>query len=91
VGGLDQGVAVAPVAASASGANFSASLGTAVDQLQALQSKSQTLAVQAVTGQLENIHDYTIAAAEASTALQLAAAVRDRAVSAFQEIMRMQA
>ncbi|GAA1648086.1 hypothetical protein GCM10009790_31520 [Georgenia ruanii] len=47
--------------------------------------------MQAVTGQLEDIHDYTIAATEAQVALELTAAVRNKAVDAFTEIMRMQA
>ncbi|GIG22616.1 hypothetical protein Cch01nite_33400 [Cellulomonas chitinilytica] len=62
-----------------------------VDSLQQLQSTSNDLAVKAVTGDLDDVHDYTIAAAEASTAIELTAAVRNKAVDAFNEIMRMQA
>jgi flagellar hook-basal body complex protein FliE len=90
-GGLDSAVAIARTGVTAGGSDFATVLGGAVDQLQGLQNTSQSLAIRAMTGDLENVHDYTIAAAEASTALQLAAAVRDRAVTAFQEIMRMQA
>ena len=73
-----------------SGAGFASVLGS-LDQLQSLQSTSNDLAVQAVTGDLDDVHDYTIAAAEASTAMELTAAVRNKAVEAFSEIMRMQA
>ncbi|KMM46912.1 MAG: flagellar hook-basal body complex protein FliE [Cellulomonas sp.] len=82
-GGLD-------AAAAASGAQFGSVL-SSVDSLQAMQSKTAGLAVAAVTGDLENVHDYTIAAAESSLALELTAAVRNKAVDAFNEIMRMQA
>jgi len=83
--------APAPVAGDpAAGARFDSVLG-GIDALQQLQSTSQGLAVKAVTGDLDDVHDYTIAAAEASTALELTAAVRNKAVDAFTEIMRMQA
>ncbi|GEK19343.1 hypothetical protein CPE01_30760 [Cellulomonas persica] len=64
---------------------------SSIDTLQAMQAKSADLSVAAVTGDLENVHDYTIAAAESSLALELTAAVRNKAVDAFNEIMRMQA
>jgi flagellar hook-basal body complex protein FliE len=91
-----QPTAVAPVGAPAVGAvaddgGFAGALAASVDGLQQMQATSQTLAVQAVTGELDDVHDYTIAAAQASTALELTAAVRNKAVEAFTEIMRMQA
>ena len=52
---------------------------------------TDALAVKAVTGTLDNVHDYTIAASEAKVTLELTAAVRNKAVDAFTEIMRMQA
>lgn len=75
----------------ANGDAFATSLTGAVDELQQLQSTSNTLAVGAVTGDLQDIHQATIAAARASVTLDLMVAVRDRGVSAFNEIMRMQA
>ncbi len=84
--------AAAGAPAAATGAvPFAQSLGSAVDNLQGLQSTSADLAVKAVTGELDNVHDYTIASTEAAVALELTAAVRNRAVDAFTEIMRMQA
>ena len=61
-----------------------------LDRLEGLTDKADNLAVQAATGKLENIHDYTIAASEASVASQLTVSLRNRAVEAFNEIMRMQ-
>ena len=70
-----------------------AAFGNAVTQglekLQAMHSTTDSLAVQAVTGNLADIHDYTIAANEAAVATQLTVAVRNKAVDAFTEIMRM--
>lgn len=61
-----------------------------LDRLQAVNNKVDQLAVKAATGDLNNIHDYTIAATEAAVTTQLTAAVRNKALEAFNEIMRMQ-
>ncbi|MCM3780517.1 flagellar hook-basal body complex protein FliE [Microbacterium hydrocarbonoxydans] len=82
----------APEAAgSASASAFATSLTGAVENLQQLQSTSNELAVQAVTGDLQDIHQAMIASARASVTLDLVVAVRDRSVAAFNDIMRMQA
>jgi flagellar hook-basal body complex protein FliE len=62
-----------------------------VDDLTQMQSTSNELAIKAVTGDLDDVHDYTVASSEAKLALELTAAVRNKAVDAFTEIMRMQA
>nr|WP_210732395.1 flagellar hook-basal body complex protein FliE [Cellulomonas denverensis] len=70
---------------------FSDVLSGAVNSLTQAQSTSNELAIKAVTGDLDDVHDYTVAAAEAKLQLELTAAVRNKAVDAFTEIMRMQA
>lgn len=75
----------------ASAGAFATSLTGAVENLQQLQSTSNELAVKAVTGDLQDIHQATIAATRASVTLDLVVAVRDRSVAAFNDIMRMQA
>ncbi|HEV7823452.1 MAG TPA: flagellar hook-basal body complex protein FliE [Mycobacteriales bacterium] len=72
-------------------ADFAAKLGGALEGLQATQNKADGLALQAATGSLQDVHEYTIAATEASLATQLTVAVRNKAVEAFTEIMRMPA
>jgi flagellar hook-basal body complex protein FliE len=74
-----------------SGADFAAQLTGGLENLQGLQTKSDDLAVQAATGSLTDVHDYMIASTEAALATQLTVAVRNKAVEAFNEIMRMQA
>ncbi len=61
----------------------------ALQSLQAMQDRADALAVKAATGDLTDVHDYTIAATEATLATEFTVAVRNRAVEAFNEIMRM--
>ena len=77
-------------AKSASGQDFGNLVLDGIDRLEQVQDKSDQLAVKAATGDLNAIHDYTIAATEASVTTQLTVAVRNKAVEAFNEIMRMQ-
>ncbi len=77
-------------AQAAAGTGFASLLSGGIEHLTTLQKTSDNLAVQAATGDLKDVHDYTIAAASASTALELTVAVRNKAVEAFNDIMRMQ-
>lgn len=61
-----------------------------LDKLNAAQGKADDLALQAATGDLQSIQDYTIASTEAQLLTQLTVAVRNKAVEAFNDIMRMQ-
>ena len=70
--------------------DFSSMVSQGLEKIQATQNTSDSLAVKATTGDLTNIHDYMIAANEATVATQLTVAVRNKAVEAFTEIMRMQ-
>ncbi|TMM37055.1 MAG: flagellar hook-basal body complex protein FliE [Actinobacteria bacterium] len=73
------------------GTDFAGALAKGLDNVQQLQNKSDDLAVQAATGSLTDVHDYMIASTEASLATQLTVAVTNKAVAAFNDIMRMQA
>lgn len=73
------------------GSEFAGSLTGAVDNLQSLQSTSKSLAVQAVTGDLSDIHNATLAASRAQVTLELVVAVRNKGIDGFNEILRMQA
>jgi flagellar hook-basal body complex protein FliE len=61
-----------------------------LESVEQLQATSRELSVKAVSGELDEVHDYTIAATQAAVATELTVAVRNKAVEAFQEIMRMQ-
>ena len=74
---------------STSGSDFGSLLSQGLSSLQGMHHKTESLALQAATGDLNAIHDYTIQATETQVATQLTTAVRNKALEAFNEIMRM--
>lgn len=70
---------------------FATSLVGALANVEGLNKRADGLSVAAATGDLTDVHQYTIAAAEAKLAVQLTVAIRNKAVAAFNEIMRMPA
>jgi flagellar hook-basal body complex protein FliE len=76
---------------STGGVDFGNLISNGLEHVQALQTRSDNLSVEAATGRLQDVHDYMIAANEAGLAVQLTVALRNRAVEAFNEIMRLQA
>jgi len=75
----------------AAGASFSTLLSSGLDHLQQTQATADDLATQAATGQLTDPAQYMIASTEAQVTTELTVALRNKAVDAFNEIMRMQA
>jgi len=94
---LGNAFAVAPTAsqppavsgADGSGNGFGDMVGKAINSLQSTQANADNLATQAATGQLQDVQQYMVASTEASLSTQLTVAVRNKAVDAFNEIMRM--
>ena len=79
----------APTGESAGGLSFAATLEKALGSVNQMQIQAQNGARDLAAGTAANIHDVTIAMEQANVALQLTATVRNRAVEAYQEIMRM--
>ncbi len=69
---------------------FGALVSSNLQRLEGMHDSTDSLAVQAATGDLQDIHDYMIASTQTSIATELTIAVRNKAVEAFTEIMRMQ-
>ena len=83
------GAAGSTAAQGSGGSDFASVLASSLDQLQSTQSTADTLATQAATGNLRDVSDYMIASNEAQLATDTVVTLKNQAVSAFNEIMRM--
>ncbi len=70
--------------------SFGKLVSNGLDNLQETQASADKLATQAATGDLTDLHDYMIASTQAQLTTELTVSVRNKAVDAFNEIMRMQ-
>ncbi|MBS3984557.1 MAG: flagellar hook-basal body complex protein FliE [Selenomonadales bacterium] len=70
--------------------SFAAQLNDALAQVNELQLKADDLAKQLALGEIQDVHQVTVAMAQAQLSLQLAVQVRNKMVEAYQEIARMQ-
>ncbi len=78
-----------PLATGEGGDGFAAVLAATFDNLQSTRAASDGLLKQAMTGDLKDVHDYMIASSEASIATEMVVSIKNKAVEAFNEIMRM--
>lgn len=69
---------------------FSAFLEKSVGELNSLLSDADRKATDLATGKTENLHETMIALEKADTALKLMMQVRNKALEAYHEILRMQ-
>ena len=80
---------IPPLKTGEGGDGFAATLAAVFDQVQGAQNTSNQLAAQAATGDLKDVHDYMIASTEAALATEMVVTIKNKAVEAFNEIMRM--
>ncbi len=71
------------------GPSFAQTLQSAFGQVNALQDHAGQMAQSFARGQTGDIHSVMIAGEQATVALQLTAQIRNKAVDAYQEIMRI--
>ena len=70
--------------------SFEEYLKNSLGEVNDLQVEAERQTTLLATGQAENVHDVTIAAAKAKISLDLTMAVRNKVVEAYKEVMRMQ-
>lgn len=69
---------------------FSDLLEESLDKVNQLQKEKEEYKNLLITGEIDNLHDITIAAEKANIALQLTLSIRNKIVEAYKEIMRIQ-
>jgi flagellar hook-basal body complex protein FliE len=69
---------------------FSEIFNNALDNVNRLQLEKDEYRNLLITGELDNLHDLTIAQEKADIALQLTLSIRNKIVDAYREIMRIQ-
>ena len=69
---------------------FSSLLMEAMNNVNKTQKSSDEYKDMLAIGQLDNLHDLTIASEKADVALQLTLGIRNKVVDAYKEIMRIQ-
>src|ERR1700760_446581 len=81
---------IASSGVSDSGGVFSGILQNAIGSLQSLQATSDTSIQKFLTGENEDLHTTVLATQRAEMAFELGLQVRNKVVSAYQEVMKMQ-
>jgi flagellar hook-basal body complex protein FliE len=69
--------------------SFASVLKNSIEELNHLQAESDQLTNKMINGEDVELHDVMIASQKASVTLQLGLEVRNKAVEAYQEMMRM--
>lgn len=70
--------------------SFAGILDNALKELNDTQVKADQLTLELLTGEVQDIHQVTVAMTEAKLAMQLAVEVRNKIIEAYQEVSRMQ-
>jgi flagellar hook-basal body complex protein FliE len=83
------GPAASPTTTGSGSSSFSSQIMKAFDQLNQVQNTSDMYANQAATGQLKSVQDYMVASNEAQLMTQLTVAVRNKALDAYNDIIKM--
>lgn len=86
---LQKGSSAAPVA-DTGGESFSDILKKTINETNELQVQGEKAATDIATGQVKDLHQAAIAIDKAETSMKLILEVRNKAVSAYKEILRTQ-
>jgi flagellar hook-basal body complex protein FliE len=72
------------------GTNFMDHLSNAISEVNSMQKTADKMAMGVASGKNENLHETMLASTQAEIAFNLMVQIRNRALEAYQEVMRMQ-
>lgn len=72
------------------GDKFLGLLDNAINKVNQLQVENEEYNAKLAVGELDNLHDLTIASEKANISLQLTMGIRNKVIEAYKEIMRIQ-
>jgi flagellar hook-basal body complex protein FliE len=87
--GLTSSAAASSTSSASAGSTFAAALGGAINQVETSQQGAKAAAMQLLTGGRGDVAGVALASQRAELSLELFQQVRNKFVSAYQEIMKM--
>jgi flagellar hook-basal body complex protein FliE len=72
-----------------SGTSFMDHLSSSINEVNEMQKKSDSMSMDLASGKSENLHETMIASTQAELSFNLMVQIRNRALEAYQEVMRM--
>ncbi len=90
IGGMQPTATIQPAGSDAAGGEFRSILAGAIERVETLQSSATQAVDRYLAGDNEELHTAAMAAQRAELSLDLFLQTRNKVVSAYQEIMRMQ-
>lgn len=79
-----------PTPSKAAGQDFGEAIGSALQAVSKAENEADQLAVAVASGEDRSVSDLMVATSKATLSVELMSQVRNRALEAYQEIMRMQ-
>jgi len=90
IGGIQPAEVIQPAGSGSGSGDFRSVLAGAIDRVEKLQSNAAQSVDRYMSGENEELHTAAVATQRAELALDLFLQTRNKVVSAYQEIMRMQ-
>src|SRR5438067_16903 len=90
IGGIQPPEIIRPAGSASASGDFRSALAGAIDRVEKLQQNASQTVDRYLSGENEELHTAAVATQRAELALDLFLQTRNKVVSAYQEIMRMQ-